>query len=167
MRRVLFLAFFAALALACGPDKGAPADSEAGTGDSDSGLGGDPVAFNAEWNDGGLNFSVFNGEGNYTLGMAETTRGSPDPWTGEDCLNGYTLGGGDVLLYCHPMSSTGGRLTTVERVEDIVEGSTTLFNQDDSSTIAYVIWSDSTGECWVSGPQAESYYGGMGCTLIP
>lgn len=164
MKRVAFVAFFVALALACGPDKGQDSDSPIDSEDT-----GDPipeVSFAVAWDGAGVDISIANGSGGYTLGLVETTPGSPDPWTGEDCLNGYTLGGGNVLLYCHPMSDSGGYLESVDAVSQIVEGDTTLFNSSFEANIGYVLISDSTTECWTLGAQAATYYAELGCTAL-
>ena len=147
-----------------GCDTGAPADDSGGEG------GGDP-SFSVSWTTAGANFAVTNGDGSYTLGIAETN-GSSDPWTGEDCLNGYNASG-TLFLYCHPLSSTGGSFTSI--YADVVAGSRTLSSLDENTEtlfddsfeegLTYGVWSDTSGDCWTWGADT-SYYTGEGCTAI-
>ena len=144
-------------------DSGGDCDSDsAGEGEGE-GEGEVTPSFSASWSASGVTISIEDGSGSYEIGMAETDPASPDPWTGEDCLNGYTTGSGTTYLYCHPASSTGVALSTVTSLDDIVEGETTIFSSSLSSVITYAATSDSTGECWTWGHDT-SYYTGAGCT---
>lgn len=131
----------------------------------DTGEPGGEVSFEADWSASGLVLSVYNGSGTYTLGLVETDEASPDPWTGEDCAYGYTTGSGTVYLYCHPLSSLGGALSSVSSVDQIVEGETTIFREAFEDVITYAVWSDITGDCWVWGHEWR-YYAGLGCTVL-
>ena len=135
-------------------------ESDADT-DTDSDTDADPT-FSESWTGSGVNFTVDGGSGTYTLGMAETDAASPDPWTGEDCLNGYTLSSGTVLLYCHPLSSSGGSFTGGGSATALDESSETVFDSTFSSVLTYAAWSDDSGDCWTWGADT-SYYTGEGC----
>jgi len=145
-------------------------DGDTGDGDTggDTGTSGDggataPFTIDCSWTSFGISVNLVNGDdAGYNFGMAETDCGG-DCWTGEDCFDGYALGDGTVLSYCHPLSSTGGYLSTVQDVDLIVEGSTTLHISTINNT--YYLEEISTGECWTWGYDS-SYYGGHGCTDI-
>lgn len=123
---------------------------------------GDGPIFGVGWTAAGLTLYVDNGAGTYTLGMAETDPASPDPWTGEDCFNGYTSGDGTTWLFCHPLGEAGGALATVGSVDEIVEGESTILSFRFEDVITYAVWSDRTGECWTWGHDPE-YYAPAGC----
>jgi hypothetical protein len=99
------------------------------------------------------------------MGMAETDPASSDPWTGEDCLNGYVLGDGSILLYCHPLSSTGGYFASGGNPLELDEDSETVFFSSLEDSITYAAWSDSTGDCWTWGAR-PSYYTHEGCVEL-
>ena len=165
MMRRLSLTGTVGLILACGPFKRTDvADSEAVTIDAEADPG-DPV-FTASLDGSGLQVDIENGLGTYVLGMAETS-GGPDPWTGEDCLRGFPLGSGELLLYCHPMADWGIHLSTVDSASQIHEGETTLLSVTQEPIIAYVAFEGGTDRCWVWGANASTYYAGQGCTEQP
>ncbi|NOY27320.1 MAG: hypothetical protein GXP62_15740 [Oligoflexia bacterium] len=121
-----------------------------------------PLTMDCAWDGSGISVDLVNGDSaGYSFGMAETDCGG-DCWTGEDCLYGYTLGDGSVLSYCHPLSSTGGYLTTVGDSDLIVEGSTTILDPA-TMYITYYLEEVSSGDCWIWGYDT-SYYGGVGCS---
>lgn len=113
--------------------------------------------FQADWNAVGVHITIENGHGTYTLGMAETDPVTPDPWTGEDCLNGYTSDSGTLYFFCHSLGTTGGDLESVSSLGDIVEGETTIFSDGLEEFITYAIWSEENLDCWTFGHDT-SYY---------
>jgi len=137
-------------------------DSAEGEGEGEG--EGDP-SFSDSWSASGVTISITDGSGTYTLGMAETDPASSDPWTGEDCLDGYTLSDGTVLLYCHPLSSSGGAFSSGGDPNDLDEDNETVFTSALENVITYAAWSDSSGECWTWGADT-SYYTGEGCTAM-
>lgn len=106
---------------------------------------------------------IYNGIADYEFGMAETDAESPEPWTGEDCLNGYTTGSGVEYLLCHETSSTGIVLSAVDSVDEVIEGETTLMNYVSPEVTTYYLLSKAMGDCWVWGND-PMYYAGLGCT---
>lgn len=130
--------------------------------DSDTDADADPV-FDVAWGDLGLTFTVDGGSGTYNLGIAETAPNS-DPWTGEDCLHGYALGSGDVLLYCHEDLRDGDTLAYNGDPIDLDESRETVFPNDQfEARVTYYVDANATGECFVWGND-PSYYAGLGCT---
>lgn len=125
------------------------------------------------WNSTGVVIDIHNGFGSYLLGMAETATGD-DPWTGEDCLNGYELSDGTLLYFCHPLDTDGGAFVSI--YDDVVAGSRslssldedteTLFSEDVDGRITYAIWSDSTGDCWTWGQDTSYYVDGADCVEL-
>lgn len=152
-------------------DGGADTGSTADGGQGDSGDGGDPgdggmdggstatdLDLACAWDGEGLNVSISGGTSpGYFLGMAET--GTSDPWTGEDCYQGFTTGSGSTLQYCHELAPSGGFLLTVISVDQLTEG-TTLFHPE--LQFAYYLEERSSGDCWIWGI-GSSYYGPLGC----
>ena len=146
-------------------------------GDVDEGGGSDELSFEAVWTSDStgdiLDIVVTGGSGTYTLGWVESEPGVSDPWTGEDCLNGYTASDGTLYLYCHPIERDGGTFESI--YEEVVSGSRTLRSLDEDTEtlftagfdryLTYAAWSDGTGECWTWG-YAPSYYTGEGCTEL-
>lgn len=132
--------------------------------DTDDGHG-EGVSFAIAWNPSGLIVEVINGYGSYELGLADTDPANPDPWTGEDCLNGYTSSDGETWSLCHQMPPYGTSLTTVTSVDDLIEGETTLLSEEQEGTLTYYVISLSTGDCWVWGLD-PAYYSGQGCVEI-
>ena len=125
--------------------------------------GTDTLTMDCAWDSSGLQVDLTNGDSaGYNFGMAETDCGG-QCWTGEDCFDGYTASDGTVYNYCHPMSATGGYLTTVTTVADIVEGSTTVFSAD--LTTSYYLEEVTSGDCWTWGYDT-TYYTGYGCADI-
>lgn len=156
------------------PLAGCPGDKACDSGDSACETGGEgegegegelEESFSASWGPSGVTIDIENGSGTYELGMAETDSASPDPWTGEDCYEGYTLGDGTLLLYCHPLSSSGGSFTGGGNPNSLDESSQTVFTSAFEDVITYYVSSDSTGECWVWGHDPD-YYSGLGCTEL-
>ena len=94
--------------------------------------------------------------------MVESDPNSSDPWTGEDCLYGYTTSSGDYFYYCHQMSSTGGSLPTVTTFSALSSEST-LFSSSLQEVITYVAF-DESYRCWTWGYD-PSYYTAYGCTV--
>lgn len=130
----------------------------------------DPT-FGVSWGDSSVSLSITDGaEGAaYYLGIAENS-GCDDCWTGEDCFMGYDLSSGDNLLYCHPVSATGGELSYGATPSDVVEGSTTVYSNADFSTGVTYIVDDRSGAdapCWTWGADT-TYYNGYdkACTAM-
>ena len=124
---------------------------------------------NATWSGDGVVISISNGtdSSGYDLGMAQT--GSDEGWAGEDCLGeipaafDYMIDGG--YQYCHHINQTGGTLSTVMTIEEVVEGSTTLFSQGLEATITYVLFECSSNVCYSWGDDV-GYYDGKGCSSL-
>jgi hypothetical protein len=107
-----FLTLAAALSLsfvACS-GKGDTGDSGTVSTDADADADADSDAdpsFSVDWGGSAVTLSVSGGGSTYWWGIAETSS-SADPWTGEDCVYGYTLSDGSVLgPYCHDAGATG------------------------------------------------------------
>ncbi len=123
---------------------------------------GESPVFGSSWSASGVQITISGGYGTYLLGLVETDPGSSDPWTGEDCLYGYTLETGELLLYCHPLSESGGAFSTGGSTSSLEEGSETLFDETLQDVITYAAWSDVTGRCWTWGHDV-SYYADARC----
>lgn len=118
------------------------------------------VGFYTTWSSSGILLDIVYGDGDYEFGMADTDPESADPWTGEDCFQGFTSADGQTWNLCHEMGSSGAALATVDSIDELVESETTLFRQH--MTITYYVISQRTGECWVWGAD-PAYYSGLGC----
>jgi len=105
-------------------------------------------------------------DGGYYFGMAESSA-STDPWTGEDCMDGYTTGSGTNYTYCHPVPASGVMtLNYGGGFDDLAEGSETVFgSQAFDGDVTYYLEETSTGDCWVFG-RASSHYDNLGCTGV-
>lgn len=154
-------------AFGCPGDKGdsVPGDDSNGGDDSADPCEGVDPTFNVTMSSSGVNLEITCGVGDYEFGMAETDATSSDPWTGEDCLDGYTTGDGTVYAFCHPADSTGVALTDVSSVNDIVEGSTTVMGGISEEVTTFIVYSLSTGSCWVWG-DTPAYYASESCTEL-
>ena len=121
------------------------------------------------WDSDGLVVSIDNNPGSgFDLGLAETGS-TGNGWFGEDCFNGtagYNL--------CHSFSGSSGSLDALGDgaapgdPNDVVEGSTTLLNQDlayngdGSDRITYMVTFDD-GSCITWG-EDTNYYSSFSCT---
>lgn len=124
-----------------------------------------------EWTSAGVTVTIPAAGGTdgvgYYFGLAQT--GVDGGWAGEDCLDSIPAGyeymddGGYQL--CHPLSRTGGTLTTVATPEEIVEGATTLLGMDMQDTVTYVLIEASGPPCYVWGDD-PAYYAGLACTVL-
>lgn len=114
------------------------------------------------WDSYGLSIYIDGSSSSYYLGMTESA--DLDPWTGEDCYYGYYTSDGNYYNYCHPMSSTGGELESVDRISDLNEY-TTLFSEETQSLVTYILIDYDTYACWTWG-DAPSYYSGFGCETV-
>jgi hypothetical protein len=154
-------------------------DTGDGTSNCETGDSGDTNDTNAplasyNWNADGLTVTIENNPGSgFDLGMAETGS-NENGWFGEDCFNG-TAG----FDYCHSFSGNSASLdalgygteeATVGDPNDVVPGSTTLFNQDlafnqpdGSDRLTYMVTFDDRS-CIVWGDQ-PSYYSSFDCTV--
>lgn len=138
-------------------DTSNPGDGGAADGGADGG-GDDALYVDCSWGSGSVTVSITNGDAaGYDFGMAETDSASPDPWTGEDCgYVGYTTGDGTYYDICHGLSATGGTLTSVDAVGDIVAGSTTVF--DGTQLTSYYLYEVASGTCWTWGHDATYFF---------
>lgn len=114
--------------------------------------------------DEALVVEVFGGEGPYRLGLREGSD-STDPWTGEDCMDGYLGPDGTLYRYCHRLGPAGGILENVVSIDDLVEGETTLFWP--GLDITYMLLSAEAGTCWTWGVEPRVYADAMGCEILP
>ena len=59
------------------------------------------------WGNSAVTLSISGGDANgaYDWGLAETEECNGECWTGEDCYQGYTMGDGSALFYCHPVEN--------------------------------------------------------------
>lgn len=159
-----YLIFAALFAVGC--DGGGKDTGDTGavdTGDtSDTGDTGTAEMTVAEsWNSTGITVNIENAtSSSFLFGMAETS--SANGWYGEDCIEGPGPNSGDYD-YCHTLPADGGSLTTVFDPDDIVEGTSTLFNETIAAAgITYVLIADNQ-DCWTWGHDT-SYYTAVGCT---
>lgn len=97
--------------------------------------------------------------GDFEIGFAETS--GSDPWTGEDCLDGYTLGTGDEILVCHEVDGGSRELRVVHNPYDVIDGYT-LFTDEVLATAAIVVIDADSDECWAN----HSYYDALGCDAL-
>ena len=87
-----------------------------------------------------VNVRITERSGDFEIGFAETS--GSDPWTGEDCLDGYTLGGGDHILVCHAVDGGSRELRVVHNPYDVID-----------------VDSD---ECWAN----HRYFDALGCDAL-
>lgn len=158
---MLRVGFFTSLllSLACATGKNPEDTDPAGPDTGDTDLGSPPIEVGVEHTGSEIVLTIVNGRGAYTFGMAETGS-SADPWTGEDCLDGYTFNDGTTLRYCHPASADGVVLAAADSADAIVEGETTLMTNILPANTTYVLFDDA-GECWTWGAET-SYFTGCG-----
>ena len=156
---------------AASPDCADPTTDTADTGrdtgrdtgdDTDTGTPGRP-SVDVYWSGDGVEFVIRGSSGGWHLGIAETN-GSADPWTGEDCHQGYTMGGGDTFVMCHFLDPSGGFLESVTSLEELADG-TTLFDETYQTNLTYMLSIPGTEDCWSWG-DARSYYAALGCDAV-
>lgn len=135
--------------------------------DSGEGEGEGEPTFAASWSAEGVTITVPLDRVITQVGMAETDPSSFDPWTGEDCVRGYTLSDGSSLLYCHPMAGESLSLESASDFMTLDEDTQTWFWRSSANAITYAAWDGGTGECWTWGND-PSYYtaADIGCTAI-
>ncbi|MEC7948275.1 MAG: hypothetical protein VX265_11980 [Myxococcota bacterium] len=125
----------------------------------------DPT-FTTDWGDTAFTITIAGGPGAYWFGWAQNT--ANDPWTGEDCVYGYTTGAGDTLAYCHDAGDTGTTLTYGGDPNNLAAG-TTVWSAPLEAEATYYVESDTEfggdGSCWVWGSDV-TYYDGLGCTVL-
>jgi hypothetical protein len=128
------------------------------------------------WAAGAVTLDIANGDetASYNWGLTENVGSCIDDgwcWTGEDCHTGYNETNGGNILYCHPVSSSGGSLSYGASCDssgcDVIEGSTTVFDDGFSDKITHILDNEAStedGSCWVWGADT-SYYDGFpkGC----
>jgi hypothetical protein len=136
-------------------------------GEIDEGITVADLEISLAWSRSGVKITLTNGSGAYDFGMAETGVGDPG-WYGESCVLGEEPWGMPDYGYdvCHTLSSTGGTVIGVRNVSDVADG-TTIFTESihDAGNITYVLFSESTGDCWAWGHDA-SYYDEFGCAEL-
>lgn len=152
-------------AFGCPGDKGETGGADDSTGGDDSAdpCEGQEATFDVAHSSSGVTLTITCGSGGYEFGMAETDQASDDPWTGEDCFNGYTTGDGTVYDICHVADSTGVVLSGGTLGDLCDDCGVTIMQNVASSVTTYYVSSDATGDCWVWGHDV-SYYGTLGCT---
>ena len=165
-----YLTLAAALSLsfvACS-GKGDTGDSGAASTDADSDADADTDAdpsFSVDWGGSAVTLAVSGGGSTYWWGIAETS-GSADPWTGEDCVYGYTLSDGSVLgPYCHDAGATGISLSYGGDPTALSEGTTVFPDNSYASGTTHYAEDMATAACWVWGAD-PSYYDGLGCSAM-
>lgn len=110
--------------------------------------------FILNWEDEGLSVEI-NEDESFILGLVETGD-AYDPWTGEDCLNGYFYDG-DILLYCHPLEPGLNWFFDNANPLDLNVATETVFTQAMSNELTYIIWSTVSDNCWVWGNDPHYY----------
>jgi len=142
-------------------DTDADADADADT-DADTDV--DP-SFSVDWGPEEVVLSISGTSQPYWWGITDSS-GSADPWTGEDCLYGYVLSDGSTLgPYCHDAGSTGIALTYGGNPLELWEGTTVFPNRSYADITTHYFEEQSTGACYVMGPDPD-YYSGLGCTIL-
>lgn len=126
---------------------------------------GGPDNFTHYWTDDTLNIVVTSGTTTYTLGVTQTAATAADPWTGEDCLSGDTLGDGTPVLYCHPLSATGGTFAGGGDPATLDEATSTVFTAADDGTLTFAAFADDGSGCWTWGADTSVYTAG-GCVPL-
>jgi hypothetical protein len=104
----------------------------------------------------------------FWFGMTQEGSESTDPWTGEDCLDGYTTSGGKNYNICHYFEGNSGSLSHVTDPDDVVAGDTTLLKGDLEGTLTYFLQldTDNGGPCYTWGVDTSVYAAAPGCTTI-
>lgn len=130
--------------------------------------GGTPLPqISVTWSSSSVILSITGGQGRYWFGMAETGQNcsGSNCWTGEDCMDGFEVGDGTLLRYCHPAGATGVNLAYGGDPMSLEEGAETLFF--DATFEDYVTYylEDDRGACFTWGDD-PSYYSRLGCTEL-
>lgn len=125
------------------------------------------ISIETTWSQLGLLMSISGSRsGFHTLGIVEYGTGaSYDPWTGEDCLNGYNLDE-ETVLWCHKISEEETFFWHVEDPFDLDPDSETYNNYLLQRTYTYILWENTTADCWVWGNYPE-YYSTENCQVLP
>ncbi len=142
----------------CDTSKDGDADTDTDT-DTDTDA---DMSVTASWDTTGVSFTITNGIGGYSIGMAET--GSGEGWYGEDCVPGAGPNSGDWDI-CHDGATAAAGLTlaTVHSLDDLEVNVSTLMTDTIASAgnITYVI-SDGT-DCWTWGHSTAYYETELSC----
>ena len=135
----------------------------------DSGQTSDGLEASVTWNANSVTLEITGGDidASYSWGIVETGAtceyGSGDCWTGEDCLDGYTIGSGTTYSYCHPLDDNSITLEYGASPEGLTEGQSTAFgNSDFDGSVTYILEDVASGVCYVWGHDT-TYYSGIGC----
>ena len=150
-----YLGLAALLVIGCnGKDTGDTASDADTDTDTDTDTDADTtLTFVAGTNASGVSLTITNGSGSYMFGMAQTGVDPGVAWNGEDCLAG-TAG----YKICHNASATGVDLDFVGTADEVVAGSTTLFNDTHKGTITWAVFEGSAaGTCWTWGDDPTWY----------
>ncbi len=144
---------------------GCPGD-ECDSGSCDSGKDGDAdMTVTESWSTDGVSFTITNGAGGYSIGMAET--GSGEGWYGEDCVPGPGPNSGDWDI-CHDGATAAAGLTlaTTHDIDELEANVNTLMTDTiaTAGNITYVI-SDGT-DCWTWGNDVSYYTSNLGCAAM-
>ena len=123
-----------------------------------------PFKASCVWTETAFVISIEGGPGPYMLGLAETGT-QTEPWTGEDCVWGYTTTEGTLLSWCHDAGDVGTSLTYSGDPYALASG-TTVFTSEYANWVTYYLESTTTGGCWVWGDDI-GYYSGLGCNEGP
>jgi len=147
-------------------DSGYESDSDT---DVDSDTDTDTPSVSVDWGGSSIDLDIDGGPGAYWFGIAQTSTGSPEDWTGEDCIYGYEIGDGEVLSYCHDAGDSGTSLTYGGNPTSLSAGTTVFPDSSFSGEVTYYLESDpdfgGDGSCFVWG-QDTSYYSGLGCSEL-
>ena len=148
-------------------DSDTDTDTDSDT-DSDSDSDSDP-SFEVYW--GSHEVSLFANDCPQCayFGMAEDYDDCDSPdycWSGEDCVYGYYVESTDqTLLYCHPISESGGSWSYGGSATNLQDDSDTVFPDSSySGHVTYFIESGD-GNCYVGGADPD-YYNGLGCSTV-
>lgn len=130
------------------------------------------MSLSAEVTSTGAVLTITNGvAGDWFFGL--TQAGTSDDWTGEDCLNGYTVSG-TTYQWCHPATEAGVTLTRITSTawNDIVaemdgDATKTLFHSGLEGTVGFYV-EDPQGNCYVDGEaDAIAQWSSLGCAAFP
>jgi len=120
------------------------------------------MTVDVRWEATGVTITITNGPyPSYQLGVLDTM--NEDGWRGEDCLNGMA-----GFLHCHPLTQTGGTLTTVFDVDLVEPGYTTRHTlaEGTEGALTYALL-DPDGSCLATFGHLPDYYVSslLGCPL--
>lgn len=103
--------------------------------------------------------SISGRTGDFRIGFAEVS--GSDPWTGEDCLDGYRFSDGERIAVCHSVDGGAAELRRVADPHDVADGYT-LFSGETLPLAAVVVIDVDTEECWAD----HVYFDALGCDAL-